>query len=151
MLSVWYSCYTVANKGLDWTPAGWNLTVVGLKQFCRAGESCHGTGLLTSPQGIAPVVNKTTFCVGDLWLLPDALGAGVLEHVFQLHSYQGPAFFSLQWKLLLPGSSFVPLMLELMLGTQMEKQEQSWEGTLAKRHLMISQVSLLFSVSYTDL
>lgn len=76
---------------------------------------CHGIGLFTSPEGIVPAVIKMIFYVGDLWLLPDTLQIDILEHIFHPLSVRGPTFFSLKWKLLLPGASFVPLILELML------------------------------------
>lgn len=39
-------------KGLDGTPGGLDLSVSGLRQFCRAGERlrCHCMELLTSPE-----------------------------------------------------------------------------------------------------
>lgn len=78
--------------------------------------------LLTSPEGIAPAVNKMIFNVRDLHLLPGSLGISVLEHIFHLHSDQGLTFFSLKWKLFLPGVSFVPSVQELMFDSSCQEQ-----------------------------
>lgn len=130
-------------RGLDGAPGGWDLSVSWLRQFCRVGERlrCHSIGLFTCPEGIAPAVNKIIFNVWDLQLLPDSLGISVLEHIFHLHSDQGLTFFSMKWKLFMPGVSFVPLVLELIFDTQIEKQEQSWEDMLAERLFRNSQPS----------
>lgn len=133
-------------RGLDGTPGVWDLSVSGLRQFCRAGERlrCHCIGLFTSPEGIAPAVNKITFNVRDLQLLPDSLGISVLEHIFHLHSDQGLTFFSLKWKLFMPGVSFVPLVLELTLKLRSRSRAEKtcFQTGSSRTH---SQVVLLFS------